>query len=128
MKKLGILNLTLAACVFAANPNYAGILNAFQYRNLGPWRTGAWITALAVPETPAKAHRHTMFAGARNGGRSIAPDRNVPASEWMVVTSITSFSESGGKSAEAARAHSRPSRWSPRWRRSGPPYQRSGEA
>jgi len=29
---------------------------AFQYRNLGPWRTGRWITSLAVPETPALAH------------------------------------------------------------------------
>jgi len=68
MKELCILILTLAAGAFAADPTYSDILNAFQYRNLGPWRTGAWVSALAVPETPAKAHRHTMYAGARTGG------------------------------------------------------------
>src|SRR5580704_9101878 len=68
MKKLNILILTLAGCAFAADPTYSDILNAFQYRNLGPWRTGAWVSSLAVPETPAQAHRRTMFAGARTGG------------------------------------------------------------
>src|ERR1035438_5361043 len=68
MKKLGILILAGAAFAFAADPTYTDILKAFQYRNLGPWRTGAWVSSLAVPETPAKAHRHTMFAGARTGG------------------------------------------------------------
>ncbi len=68
MKKPAILLITLAACAFPAGPTYADLLKSFQYRNLGPWRTGAWVSALAVPETPTKAHRHTMFAGARTGG------------------------------------------------------------
>jgi len=68
MKKLSILILALAATAFAADPTYADLLKAFQYRNLGPWRTGAWVSSLAVPETPAVADRHTMFAGARTGG------------------------------------------------------------
>src|SRR5580700_3143998 len=68
MKKLGILLLALAASAFAADPTYADLLKAFQYRNLGPWRTGAWVSSLAVPETPEKAHRNVMFAGARTGG------------------------------------------------------------
>jgi hypothetical protein len=68
MKKLGVLVFALAASAFPADPTYADLLKAFQYRNLGPWRTGAWVSSLAVPETPAKAHRYTMFAGARTGG------------------------------------------------------------
>src|SRR5580692_3165442 len=68
MKKLSIRVLAMAACAFPADPTYTDILNAFQYRNLGPWRTGAWVAALAVPESPAQAHRHTMYAGARTGG------------------------------------------------------------
>src|ERR1700761_9305351 len=67
MKKLGVF-LALVACATAADPTYSDILKSFQYRNLGPWRTGAWVSALAVPEAPEKAHRHTMYAGARTGG------------------------------------------------------------
>ena len=32
----------------------------FQYRNLGPFRAGSWISDIAVPETPAKAHLYMM--------------------------------------------------------------------
>src|SRR4051794_7468859 len=31
----------------------------FQYRNLGPFRCGSWVSDVAVPETPAKAHLYT---------------------------------------------------------------------
>ncbi len=68
MKKLCGLLLLGAVWVFAADPTLIDILKAFHYRNLGPWRTGAWVTSLAVPETPPRAHRYTMFAGARTGG------------------------------------------------------------
>jgi photosystem II stability/assembly factor-like uncharacterized protein len=68
MKRLCAVTLTGAALVCAADPTLNDILKAFHYRNLGPWRTGAWVTSLAVPETPARAHRYTMFAGARTGG------------------------------------------------------------
>ncbi len=68
MKKLSLLVCALAATAFPADPSFSDLLNAFPFRNLGPWRTGAWVSSLAVPETPAKAHRRTMFAGARTGG------------------------------------------------------------
>jgi photosystem II stability/assembly factor-like uncharacterized protein len=42
--------------------------DGFAYRNLGPFRTGAWVSDIAVPETPAKAHLYTFYVGARNGG------------------------------------------------------------
>src|SRR5215469_10855705 len=66
MFKLVILAVTFTASAFPAD--LTDLLKAFQYRNLGPWRTGAWVSALAVPETPPKAHRLVMFAGARTGG------------------------------------------------------------
>jgi photosystem II stability/assembly factor-like uncharacterized protein len=68
MTKLCLLVVALAPYAFAADASLADVLKAFQYRNLGPWRTGAWVTSLAVPETPTQAHRRTMFAGARTGG------------------------------------------------------------
>ncbi len=68
MRKLAFLLSAGAICAFAADLTLSDLLNAFQYRNLGPWRTGAWVSALAVPETPVKAHRRVMYAGARTGG------------------------------------------------------------
>jgi photosystem II stability/assembly factor-like uncharacterized protein len=38
------------------------------WRNLGPFRTGAWTTAIGVPEAPTKAHLYTFYVGTRNGG------------------------------------------------------------
>ena len=29
------------------------LLNGLTYRNLGPYRAGAWTVAVAIPETPA---------------------------------------------------------------------------
>lgn len=44
------------------------MLNDFQYRNLGAYRVGAWISAIAVPETNDPAYAHTFYVAARNGG------------------------------------------------------------
>ncbi len=45
-----------------------GILDHFQYRNLGAYRVGAWISAIAVPESDDRAYAHTFYVAARNGG------------------------------------------------------------
>src|SRR5215510_7871546 len=42
--------------------------NGFSYRNLGPFRVSAWVSDIAVPETPAKAHLYTFYVASRNGG------------------------------------------------------------
>ena len=39
-----------------------------KYRNIGPFRTGAWITSFAVPEKSQKDHLYTFYVGTRNGG------------------------------------------------------------
>jgi photosystem II stability/assembly factor-like uncharacterized protein len=44
------------------------LLNGLTYRNLGPFRVGAWTVGVAVPETPAKAHGNVIYAASRSGG------------------------------------------------------------
>ncbi|MBN2207192.1 MAG: hypothetical protein JW742_07295, partial [Candidatus Aminicenantes bacterium] len=35
------------------------IIKSFRFRNLGPFRAGSWVTAIAVPETPLREHLYT---------------------------------------------------------------------
>src|SRR5262245_18660208 len=44
------------------------IVNAMTFRNIGPFRTAAWITAVDVPETPLHDHLYTVYAASRSGG------------------------------------------------------------
>lgn len=44
------------------------LLDGFEFRNMGPFRAGAWITDFAVPAAPERSHRLTFYVGTRNGG------------------------------------------------------------
>ncbi|MGH9393249.1 MAG: VPS10 domain-containing protein, partial [Terriglobales bacterium] len=44
------------------------VLNALTLRNLGPFRSGSWLTSIAVPDAPAHAHLYTIWIGERSGG------------------------------------------------------------
>ena len=44
------------------------VLNATSFRNIGPFRTSAWVTEIAVPDTPARDHLYTIYAATRTGG------------------------------------------------------------
>ena len=44
------------------------VVNALTFRNLGPFRTAAWVTEVAVPETPLHDHLYTIYAATRSGG------------------------------------------------------------
>src|SRR6185437_377232 len=44
------------------------VLNGLAFRNIGPFRTAGWVTAIAVPETPARDHLYTVYAATRSGG------------------------------------------------------------
>src|SRR6476659_340657 len=44
------------------------VLNAMTFRNIGPFRTAAWVTAIDVPETPLHDHLYTIYAASRSGG------------------------------------------------------------
>ncbi len=46
----------------------ARVLDATAFRNIGPFRTSAWVTAIAVPESPARDHLYTIYAATRTGG------------------------------------------------------------
>ncbi len=44
------------------------VVNALPMRNIGAFRTGAWVTAIAVPDSPAHDHLYTIYAASRSGG------------------------------------------------------------
>lgn len=46
----------------------ADIVNATTFRNIGPFRTSAWVTEIAVHETPMRDHLYTIYAATRSGG------------------------------------------------------------
>jgi photosystem II stability/assembly factor-like uncharacterized protein len=49
-------------------PSIDAVVNGLTFRNLGPFRTAAWVTAIAVPESPARDHLYTIYAASRSGG------------------------------------------------------------
>ena len=73
MKRIIIFLIAFVSCALPSRGQDGAQLaqvinNGFAYRNLGPFRVSAWVSDIAVPETPAKAHLYTFFVAARNGG------------------------------------------------------------
>jgi photosystem II stability/assembly factor-like uncharacterized protein len=68
----------IALCLSGGTPSFAvraqppsaldTVVNALTFRNIGPFRTAAWVTAVAVPESPARDHLYTIYAASRSGG------------------------------------------------------------
>jgi hypothetical protein len=56
----------LPATSFQGDPALADVVNATVFRNIGPFRTSAWITDIAVPEAPLRDHLYTIYAATRN--------------------------------------------------------------
>lgn len=78
------VSVAAAAVLLQPAPGHAqrfneALLDAFEFRNLGPFRTGAWITDFAVPVSPAREHLRTFWVGTRNGG------------VWKTVNNGTTF-------------------------------------
>jgi len=46
----------------------AELVKGITFRNLGPYRAGSWVSDIAVPDAPQKAHLYTFYVAARNGG------------------------------------------------------------
>ena len=67
-----LLVLALAAPAFvlrAQQPTTLdSVVNALTFRNIGPFRTAAWVTDIAVPESPPRDHLYTIYAATRSGG------------------------------------------------------------
>lgn len=57
----------------------SGMLAKFEFRNLGAYRAGAWVSAIAVPENPGEKYKYTFFVSGRNGG------------VWKTVNNGTTF-------------------------------------
>ena len=53
--------------------------NLLEYRNLGPHRVGAWISAIAVPATDDDTYKYTYYVSGRYGG------------VWKTVNNGTTF-------------------------------------
>ncbi len=73
MRRIPILFVIAAISVLPAisvqtEPTLADLLNATALRNIGPFRTSAWITEIAVPESPVRDHLYTIYAATRSGG------------------------------------------------------------
>src|SRR5215470_16285942 len=73
MKHIIVFLIAIASFFVPAKVNDPAVLErvintGFAYRNLGPFRVSAWVSDIAVPETPTKAHLYTFYVGARNGG------------------------------------------------------------
>ena len=69
LRLLALASVTLATLVAssaatraAAPPTLDDILGSLSLRNIGAFRSGAWVTAIAVPETPAHDHLYTIYA------------------------------------------------------------------
>jgi len=67
-----LVGLALAAPAILTRAQQApaldAVINSLTFRNLGPFRTAAWVTDIAVPESPARDHLYTIFAATRSGG------------------------------------------------------------
>jgi photosystem II stability/assembly factor-like uncharacterized protein len=72
MKRVLILLAAIAAWVLPGaarqEPALDGLINATIFRNVGPFRTSAWVTEIAVPESPPRDHLYTIYAATRTGG------------------------------------------------------------
>src|SRR5438128_7540413 len=68
---MGALVVALAPFAVSAEPQPSAVdsvVNARTFRNIGPFRTAAWVTSIAVPESPPHDHLYTIYAATRSGG------------------------------------------------------------
>jgi acyl-homoserine lactone acylase PvdQ len=69
----------------------SSMLNEFKFRNLGAYRAGAWVSAIALPENPGEKYKYAFFVAGRNGGvwKTVNNDTTFyPVFEKYGVTSI----------------------------------------
>lgn len=72
MTRLGALVAIAVLCLVPAlaqhDDTLAAVLDATRFRNIGPFRTSAWVTEIAVPESPPRDRLYTIYAATRTGG------------------------------------------------------------
>ncbi len=60
--------LSVFSSLSAQNSIKPELFKDLEYRNLGAFRTGAWIADIAVPVKPDAANKYTFYVGTRAGG------------------------------------------------------------
>jgi photosystem II stability/assembly factor-like uncharacterized protein len=65
---LGLLFVSIHGAARTAPAPLGDLLSGLTFRNIGVFRTGAWVTAIDVPESPAHDHLYTIYAASRSGG------------------------------------------------------------
>jgi len=84
MKSLKTIIIILAVVLFSVpaicqDKLNSGMLRKMDFRNLGAYRAGAWVSAIDVPENPGEKYKYTFFVAGRNGG------------VWKTVNNGTTF-------------------------------------
>ncbi|MCP4550972.1 MAG: hypothetical protein GY834_02785 [Bacteroidetes bacterium] len=64
------LTLIMLVLLIDANAQFANTkeLKLLEYRNLGPHRTGAWISSIAIPQTDNLDFKYSYYVAGRYGG------------------------------------------------------------
>ena len=65
----------------------------FNFRALGPYRVGSWITEIVVPQSNNPKYDYTYYIGTRNGG--IWKTENNGTTFFPVFDTVTSLSIGG---------------------------------
>jgi photosystem II stability/assembly factor-like uncharacterized protein len=95
MRRLSLLLAPLVVWVLPANARQTAalenVLNAMSFRNIGPFRTAAWVTELAVPDAPVRDHLYTIYAATRTGGLWKTTNNGItwsPVSDGVDVSAV----------------------------------------
>lgn len=76
-------------------PGLSELLNGLSFRNIGAFRTGAWVTSIDVPSAPAHDHLYTIYAASRSGGLWKTTDGGIT---WNNITDSIGLEATGAVS------------------------------
>jgi len=69
LKKFFILSIFIGFCFSTSAQSHRNeLLNTLSYRALGPYRTGSWISSVAIPETDDPVYKYHWYVAGRYGG------------------------------------------------------------
>jgi photosystem II stability/assembly factor-like uncharacterized protein len=65
---VAVVALGLSVAAQPPRTPLAQLLDGLTLRNIGPFRSGSWVTTVAVPDAPLHDHLYTIWVGERSGG------------------------------------------------------------
>ena len=108
---LAIAAWILPAAALQSAATLDDVLNATTFRNIGPFRTSAWVTEIAVPDTPARDHLYTIYAATRTGGLWKTSNNGVtwdPISDSVEVAAVGAVAVAPSNPVHRLDGHRRP--------------------